>query len=208
MDTSLTCVGYAQTETSRLSERRNETYLRLGGGGRGGVVAQKDYTQRAYFVTGKLDAALYDPDCTFEDPTIAFSGVALWRRNLALLTPFLVAPRVRLLSLAAEQQEPEPESGGGGGGGTVRARWTLTCGLRLPWRPLVDLEGETDYHLGGGEGEEERLMIVRHTERWSITGAQALIQIVTPAAARVREHARRVAAEEEGSGSPPGAESP
>lgn len=139
---------------------------------------------------------MYDSDCTFEDPTIAFSGVALWRRNLALLTPFLVAPRVRLLSLTAE---PEP---GGGTVRTVRARWTLTCGLRLPWRPLVDLEGETDYLLGGGD---EGLMIVRHTERWSITGLQALGQIVTPAGAKVREHARRVAAEQ---GSPPGAQSP
>jgi hypothetical protein len=64
-----------------------------------------------------------------------------------------------------------------------RRRWTLTCGLRLPWRPLVDLSGETDYLLGTFP-----LRIICHTERWSISGVQALVQLATPAAARVERH--------------------
>jgi hypothetical protein len=44
----------------------------------------------AYFVTGIIDGSIYAPDCFFADPTIAFSGLDLWRRNLQLLTPSLV----------------------------------------------------------------------------------------------------------------------
>lgn len=59
---------------------------------------------RAYFVRGQLDDGVYDPDCRFADPTVAFRGVRLWRRNLALLTPFLIDPRIELLPPTAEDE--------------------------------------------------------------------------------------------------------
>lgn len=60
---------------------------------------------RAYFVVGQLDDGIYDPQCRFADPTVAFRGVRLWRRNLALLTPFLIEPRIDLLPPTAEDEE-------------------------------------------------------------------------------------------------------
>ncbi|KAG2491666.1 hypothetical protein HYH03_010035 [Edaphochlamys debaryana] len=126
-----------------------------------------DY-RKAYFVTGVLDDSIYDPDCYFADPTIAFSGVALWKRNLALLTPFLEAPRVALRGMRRLGRDEE-------GAEVVRAEWRLTTGLKLPWRPLVDIEGATEYTLN-----QESNRIVRHVEFWAVSGTEAVLQIFRP----------------------------
>jgi hypothetical protein len=74
---------------------------------------------RQYFVTGRLDEGVYDPDCRFADPTVAFRGTRLWRRNLALLTPFLIDPKIDLLPYEDDddddddEDEEEEEEGGG-----------------------------------------------------------------------------------------------
>lgn len=73
-----------------------------------------DDFSRAYFVRGQLDDGVYDEDCRFADPTVAFRGVRLWRRNLALLTPFLIEPRIDLLPPNGEEEEEEEEEEAGG----------------------------------------------------------------------------------------------
>ena len=110
-------------------------------------------------------------------PPCRTAGRERYKRNLALLVPFLLEPSIQLRSLRA-LPPPAPAgaqsiSGGScsGGGGEplvaaagqpqrrqgrqqgqqlarqLRAEWRLECYLRLPWRPYVGIEGSTTYTL-------------------------------------------------------------
>jgi hypothetical protein len=57
----------------------------------------------------------------------------------------------------------------------MQATWTLQTYLALPWRPLIDIVGSTEYTLGS-----EANQVVEHVEAWNISGTQALLQILRP----------------------------
>jgi len=133
---------------------------------------RSDYVDRAYFITGVLSDGIYDDNCYFADPTISFTGRELWKRNLQLLIPFLLHPSIDLLGL-----EQIPSGGEGEGRGSViRAQWILKTWLRLPWRPFIEVEGETEYELGMPGNNQ----VIRHVESWNISGLEALLLIFTP----------------------------
>ena len=133
---------------------------------------QADYEDRAYFVTGVLSDGIYAEDCYFADPTINFTGRELWKRNLQLLVPFLEDPSIQLTSL----REVAPARGEARRGAVLRAAWVLRCGLRLPWRPWVEVIGSTEYELCWPGNNR----IVRHVEAWDINGWEALVLVFTP----------------------------
>ncbi|KAI8547796.1 hypothetical protein RHMOL_Rhmol07G0223800 [Rhododendron molle] len=56
----------------------------------------------------------------------------------------------------------------------VSATWKLRTFLRLPWRPLISVNGSTVYEL------DDNFRIVRHAESWDISALQAIGQIFTP----------------------------
>ncbi|CAN1261693.1 hypothetical protein LINPERPRIM_LOCUS10953 [Linum perenne] len=56
----------------------------------------------------------------------------------------------------------------------ILATWKLRTYLRLPWRPLVSIDGVTVYELN------EDFQIVRHTESWNVSALEAMGQIFTP----------------------------
>ncbi|GAB4814613.1 hypothetical protein N2152v2_001659 [Parachlorella kessleri] len=60
---------------------------------------RQDFERNQYFVSGVLTDAIYDEQCEFVDPTVRFKGRDLWKRNLSLLTPFLIEPQIQLKSL-------------------------------------------------------------------------------------------------------------
>mmetsp|Transcript_28345 Transcript_28345/g.47566 ORF Transcript_28345/g.47566 Transcript_28345/m.47566 type:complete len:429 (+) Transcript_28345:89-1375(+) len=142
---------------------------------------ETDFTDRAYFITGSIDEGIYDDDCTFEDPTVKFSGLQLWKRNLRLLTPFLVNPSIELLgSRELDMADPQTTTNTLYAEGTrlLQCEWRLKCGLKLPWRPFVDLVGTTDYRVV--TGDDGSLQISYHLERWNISGVEAIWQIIRP----------------------------
>ncbi|CAN1184624.1 hypothetical protein LINPERHAP2_LOCUS37085 [Linum perenne] len=55
----------------------------------------------------------------------------------------------------------------------ILATWKLRTYLRLPWRPLVSINGVTVYELN------EDFQIVRHTESWNVSALEAMGQIFT-----------------------------
>jgi len=138
---------------------------------------EADYRERAYFITGDIDGSIYAPDCYFADPTISFRGLEKWRSNLRLLVPFLIKPRIELRGIV---RKDAPSMDAPAGRATLRARWRLVCGLKLFWRPVIDIEGATVYELG-----DDNTRIESHVEEWEIPGWQAILQIFTTGDASV-----------------------
>ena len=50
-------------------------------------------------MSGDIHEAIYADDCYFADPTVSFSGLQKWQRNLQLLVPFFIEPHIALKSL-------------------------------------------------------------------------------------------------------------
>ncbi|TYH60289.1 hypothetical protein ES332_D08G282800v1 [Gossypium tomentosum] len=136
-------------------------------------ILKADY-ENAYFVTGNFSSAIYAEDCLFEDPTIRFRGKELYSRNLKLLVPFFDSPSIRLQKI---------EKGANMETDFVAATWRLRTYLKLPWRPLISVNGSTIYEL------DEKLKIVRHAESWDVTALEAIGQIFTPSIGRPNDYA-------------------
>ncbi|XP_031403518.1 uncharacterized protein LOC116212912 isoform X2 [Punica granatum] len=127
-------------------------------------ILESDY-EKAYFVTGIFSSGIYAEDCVFEDPTIRFRGRDLYQRNLKLLVPFFDQPSIELKNI--EKGEDAEEK-------FILATWKLRSYLRLPWRPLISIDGRTVYEL------DNNFEIVRHAESWNVSSLQAIGQIFTP----------------------------
>ncbi|XP_042058413.1 uncharacterized protein LOC121802782 isoform X1 [Salvia splendens] len=113
-------------------------------------VIRSDY-EKAYFVTGR----------------------ELYARNLGLLLPFFESPSIQLEELTKSicymfhMQEFD--------GKTISlvASWKLRTYLRLPWKPLISIDGTTTYDL------DDDFRIVWHVERWGVSALEAVLQIFT-----------------------------
>ncbi|PHT41133.1 hypothetical protein CQW23_19987 [Capsicum baccatum] len=127
-------------------------------------IIKLDY-ENAYFVTGLFTSGIYAEDCIFEDPTIKFRGRDLYSRNLQLLVPFFDSPSIKLEKI---------EKGNDSNAEAIMAYWKLRTSLKLPWRPLISVDGNTVYDL------DEKLKIVKHVESWNISALEAVGQIFTP----------------------------
>ncbi|KAJ4719621.1 Nuclear transport factor 2 (NTF2) family protein [Melia azedarach] len=128
------------------------------------TILKADY-ENAYFVTGIFTSEIYVKDCIFEDPTISFRGTELYSRNLRLLVPFFEYPSIRLQKI---------EKGSNSKTNFVLATWKLRTYLKLPWRPLICIDGSTVYELN------DEFKIIRHAENWNVSALEAIGQIFTP----------------------------
>ncbi|XP_024363584.1 uncharacterized protein [Physcomitrium patens] len=133
-------------------------------------VLREDY-ERAYFLTGDFTPTLYADDCLFADPTIQFRGRDRYQRNLKLLVPFFEEPKLILFDI---QEEGELQDSKSRQHKSINANWNLRTYLRLPWKPLIDVDGSTLYVLDANS------KIVKHIESWSISGWQAVQQLFVP----------------------------
>ncbi|OAP01502.1 hypothetical protein AXX17_AT3G04370 [Arabidopsis thaliana] len=55
----------------------------------------------------------------------------------------------------------------------ILATWKLRTYLKLPWRPLISINGNTVYDL------DKDFKIVRHVESWNVSALEAIGQIFT-----------------------------
>ncbi|XP_039018641.1 uncharacterized protein LOC120150012 isoform X2 [Hibiscus syriacus] len=100
------------------------------------------------------------------------TGKELYSRNLKLLVPFFDSPSIGLQKI---------EKGANMETNFVLATWRLRTYLKLPWRPLISIDGSTFYEL------DEKLKIVRHAESWDVTALEAVGQIFTPSSGRAND---------------------
>lgn len=128
------------------------------------TILKSDY-ENAYFVTGIFTSEIYAEDCIFEDPTIRFRGRDLYSRNLRLLVPFFEYPSIGLQNIEKDFNSERK---------FVLATWKLRTYLKLPWKPLISIDGSTVYELN------DEFKITRHAESWNVSALEAVGQIFTP----------------------------
>lgn len=134
----------------------------------------REFTEAKYLWTGDINPEMYDLYCTFTDPTLSFAGLETFQKNLANLQPILSRlvrdSDVELYSCELVETSESDK---------VRARWRMTGNLRLPWRPRIDLEGQTTFtykKYGGDRG----CLITAYQEEWGLSAGEAVMQLVTP----------------------------
>lgn len=129
-----------------------------------------------YLFSGDINYSIYDNDCVFTDPTISFRGLSTFKRNIQSLQPVLRALLSdKLVVLYSSQLSPESNR--------ISAKWRMSGGVNLPWKPRIELTGETQFTYNGGGGEEgESPGLIRdYYEQWDISAADALLQLLSPA---------------------------
>ncbi|KAH9754265.1 Adenine phosphoribosyltransferase-like protein [Citrus sinensis] len=93
------------------------------------------------------------------------TGTELYSRNLRLLVPFFEYPSIGLQNI---------EKGFNSERNFVLATWKLRTYLKLPWKPLISIDGSTVYELN------DEFKITRHAESWNVSALEAVGQIFTP----------------------------
>ncbi|GMY21020.1 hypothetical protein FCV25MIE_16261 [Fagus crenata] len=97
------------------------------------------------------------------------TGKELYSRNLKLLVPFFDNPSIGLQKI---------KKGINSKTNFVYATWKLRTYLKLPWRPLICIDGSTIYEL------DDEFKIVKHAESWNVSALEAIGQIFTPSFGR------------------------
>ncbi|XP_057497801.1 uncharacterized protein LOC130782495 isoform X2 [Actinidia eriantha] len=123
-----------------------------------------NYMQRNEVSVSNIDDVVMTLQSDYENAYFV-TGTELYSRNLKLLVPFFDHPSIVLQKI---------EKGSNAETNFVLATWKLRTYLRLPWRPLISIDGSTVYDL------DDKFKIVRHAESWDISALQAIGQIFTP----------------------------
>ena len=125
-----------------------------------------------YLFSGDINYSIYDKDCVFTDPTISFRGLSTFKRNIQSLQPVLRALLSdKLVVLYSSQLSPESNR--------ISAKWRMSGGVNLPWRPRIELTGETQFTY---DGETQSSGLIKdYYEQWDISAADALLQLLSPA---------------------------
>ena len=114
---------------------------------------------RSYFLSGEVDALIYDEKCVFSDPFVAFEGRDRFVDNLANLGSFITKYSSKVLSYQAE-------------GTTVTTKVMVKLELNLPWRPVLAWPWGVTYEI-----DKERFVVMTHKESWDIEPLEGVKQI-------------------------------
>ncbi|WIA33788.1 hypothetical protein OEZ86_006901 [Tetradesmus obliquus] len=123
---------------------------------------EKDFSEGQYYVTGNLTSSLYDPDCTFKDPTTNVKGVKKYTTAVAALFDQTVS-RADLISSNVA------------GPNSIALRWRLEGKLKIGDLPIKPYTGSTLYTVDEASG-----LISRHEEEWDITAVDAFVSTLFP----------------------------
>ena len=126
---------------------------------------------RPYFLTGKMDVALYDVECEFADPFVSFRGRQRFKENLENLAGgFITDSSIRTLDTSSTDT-------------SYTTRLLVRLQLGLPWKPVLAWPWGVEHVF-----DEQSGLIVQHIERWEVCPAERVtrltILIMTTAASR------------------------
>ena len=126
---------------------------------------------RPYFLTGKMDVALYDAECEFADPFVSFNGRDRFVANLENLAGgFITESSTRTLESAVDRGD---EAAGVPPSYTTKLLVKLRLGL--PWQPVLAWPWGVTHVF-----DRESGLIVRHIESWDVGASEGVRQLVTP----------------------------
>ncbi|CAM9136924.1 unnamed protein product [Hapterophycus canaliculatus] len=109
-----------------------------------------------------MDLDLYEPECVFADPFVAFEGRERFKNNLDNLGSLM--QDVNLDVTSWEEAE-----------NSIKTKWRFRCVLGLPWKPSLAAAGGTEFFFNQDSGRIER-----HVESWEIKPIDALKQLIRP----------------------------
>lgn len=125
--------------------------------------------ENGYLFSGQIDSELYDENCLFTDPTLSFRGLSTFERNIKAIKPaldiFVGDSLVVLYDCNVDTEANE-----------VKAIWRMSGAIKLPWKPRIELTGNTVLSYDTDRGGR----IVDYYERWDLPAAKALSQLLQP----------------------------
>jgi hypothetical protein len=160
--TSLTNLFVDSTVPARVYEKEYLTPIEV----LNGVIG--DF-ENGYLFSGNIDAQIYDEDCVFTDPTLSFKGLSTFERNIKALKPILDKFVGDTLVVLYDCQINEEDK-------TIRADWRMSGAIGAPWRPRIELTGNTVLTYDPDRGGR----VVDYYESWDLTAAVALSQLLQP----------------------------
>ena len=89
-----------------------------------------------YLFSGKIDTEIYSESCVFTDPTLSFKGLTRFENNIKAIKPLIDRFLDDTLVILYDINESNEN------GTSIKARWRMSGGLRLPWKPRIELTGK------------------------------------------------------------------
>lgn len=129
----------------------------------------KDDNDRSYFLSGKVDKLIYDPDCVFADPFVSFSGRDRFVDNLQNLGSFITKYSAKMLDYSQDEN-------------TVKTKVMVKLELNLPWKPVLAWPWGVSYEI-----DPETNLITNHVEEWDIDPWEGTKQIFRKPTTQVKE---------------------
>ncbi|CAM9281205.1 unnamed protein product [Choristocarpus tenellus] len=137
---------------------------------------EEEYAKN-FLWNGDINQDLYEENCSFTDPTLSFSGLTTYKKNVGSLQGLLNAlvSDSRSILYSCDLFEASL-TWSGWEECCVRTRWRMLGALRLPWSPVIDVTGRTAFTYDTDRGNR----IVSYDEVWEIEPAEALLQLFQP----------------------------
>lgn len=125
---------------------------------------------RPYFLTGKMDVSLYDPDCEFADPFVAFKGRDRFVANLENLAGgFITESSTRTLETNIERGDA-----GAGVPPTYTTKLLVKLRLGLPWSPVLAWPWGVKHVFDAESG-----LIIEHIESWDVSAGEGVRMLLS-----------------------------
>ncbi len=130
---------------------------------------------RPYFLTGKMDVALYDAECEFADPFVSFKGRDRFVENLANLAGgFITESSTRTLETSCERGDLQA-----GVPASYTTKLLVKLRLGLPWAPVLAWPWGVEHVFDDRTG-----LIVSHVESWDVSPAEGVRQLFSSGAGK------------------------